>query len=294
MRIIHVARHGGHDNDDEGAISYALEQLGHSVVRLSESCSLEDVDSLDADFILCHKWENLPLVSKTRHPVACWYFDLLFGDGDPRLRMHLRRAWAGPMASVCTLMCCTDGDWVSQDRTGKLRVLRQGADERKIGPGTSGRVRHKMVFTGVILGLRRRQFVKEVSGRYPLHVVGGRGYYDRVHGRDLADLLATYDIAVAPDSPVTDRYWSNRVYLTLGFGGFLLHPYAADLTKDYEPGSELVMYRNMDEFFELADYYLEHEDERRRIANAGYARTVSNHLYRHRCAELVKMMEERL
>ena len=47
----------------------------------------------------------------------------------------------------------------------------------------------------------------------------------------------------------------------------------------FEPGKEIVGYRSIDEAIELIRYYLEHDDERRRIAAAGFRRAVDNYRY---------------
>lgn len=293
MRITYIARHGGHDNDDEGAIGYALEQLGHTVTRLPESCSAEDVRAVPRDFILFHKWENMTVMERLKDlPMAFWYFDLLVGDGDPRLRMPMRRNWASVATSLCIAGFCTDGDWVALDRTNKLYCLRQGADERKVGPGVPGSFRPPVLFTGVLLGQERRAHLSRIVGLYHTHILGGQGYKDRIHGRELADMIASSSVVLAPVSPITDRYWSNRVYLTLGFQGFLIHRWARELAKQFAEGEEIVYYHSVQESIDLIDYYLPRVEERARIAKNGYERVVKSHLYRHRCEELIRVMED--
>lgn len=294
MRITYIARHGGHDNDDEGAIAYALEQLGHDVRKIPETCSVEEVNECPCDFVLFHKWERYSVMEQVKWPMAFWYFDLLTGDGDPRLKLHERRHWVHVATSRVVAGFCTDGDWVALDRTGKLVCLRQGADERKVGLGVPGATRYPLLFTGIVLGDERREHLARLRTRYPLRIVGAMGYKGRVHGRELADLIASSDIVFSPISPVTDRYWSNRVYLTLGFGGFLVHRYARDLTDDYAGGKEIVYYETVESSFDVIDYYLARPDERAEIAQAGYQRTINDHLYRHRVAKLIRVMEERL
>ena len=57
MRIAYVARHGGHGNDDEGAVAYALTQLGHEVILVHEADALVAPSLIpEADFLLFHKW----------------------------------------------------------------------------------------------------------------------------------------------------------------------------------------------------------------------------------------------
>lgn len=50
----------------------------------------------------------------------------------------------------------------------------------------------------------------------------------------------------------------------------------------YEPGKEMVLFSTKDELRELIAYYLEHEDERKAIAQAGYERTLLEHTWFHR------------
>ena len=123
MRIVYIARHGGHDNDDEGAIGFALEQLGHQVIRLPETCKASLINAQSCDFVLSHKWEDFSQASQVKHPLVFWYFDLLCGDAAPQLRIRSRRRWIHTMTKLCAVGFCTDGDWVSLDRTGKLHCL---------------------------------------------------------------------------------------------------------------------------------------------------------------------------
>ena len=52
----------------------------------------------------------------------------------------------------------------------------------------------------------------------------------------------------------------------------MVAPYTDDIASMFEDGKEVVLYRDEQEFVEKIQYYLEHEDERMRIANAGYER----------------------
>ncbi len=126
-------------------------------------------------------------------------------------------------------------------------------------------------------------------------VLGEHGIRSRVHGRELADRIASARIIVAPDGPQTDRYWSNRVYLTLGFAGFLLHPYCEELAGQYRDGVDLLFYRSREECDALIGKWLEAEPYQRwAVSEAGYERTVKMHLYRHRCEKLIEVVKERL
>lgn len=53
------------------------------------------------------------------------------------------------------------------------------------------------------------------------------------------------------------------------------------LNEIYEIGKEVVVYRTIDEAIEKIKYYLEHDEERKRIAEAGYNRAKNDYLLEH-------------
>lgn len=295
MKILYLAKHGkiGNTNDDEGAITYALEQLGHEVEVMQE----RGVPTIDrwpaADFLLFHHWYDLKSIQKIRIPKVFWYFDLVeFPDNTLKRRNHTRASWMRHTIPLIDLGFCTDGDWVTQDKSGKLVRLMQGADSRVTGPGTHPRETPPILFAGTHRtgGTARSSFVQEMSGRYgsDFNVVR------RVHGRNLANLIAGTSIVVAPDSPITDNYYSNRIYITLGFEGFILHPYSESLAEHYVTDVEIALYKNREDLYCKIGYYLGQPHQRTQIAHAGYLRTMENHTYKHRCAELIRIVQERL
>jgi hypothetical protein len=294
VRVLYIGRFEAAGNDDENAVAHALETLGHEVVRLHEAKGRFAPRFLPADFVLFNKWNDPDTLGRLRVPKVFWWWDLVdFPDPLLRTRCLARVQWMERTTPLVDLGFLSDGDWVSRDRTGKLVRLTQGADARVAGKGNpdSGPP-VPVLFTGIRAGGRARlSFVDDLRARYGdafRHVERG------VHGRALADLIARAQVVVAPDGPVTDGYASNRVYLTLGFGGFLLHPYSAGLTGQYEGGKELVYYRSRGELFDLIDYYLDRPAERKAIADAGLARTLAEHTYTERCRRLIEVVKERL
>jgi hypothetical protein len=299
MHVIYVANHRPHDNLDEEAIAWSLMKLGHTVTPIREDgAKFVGVDKLDADFLLFHKWEDYDVMAKVRIPMVGWYFDLISNRDDPTLarRMDVRRKWFSKVLPHCKLMFFTDGDWVDADTTGKLRFLPQGCDERVAGFGKapkSDRGRPPILFTGMVNhGRKRTEHIERLQARYGnmFEVFGDRfGPNYRVHGRCLADLMADR-IVIAPDGPGTDRYWSNRVWLTLSLGGFLLHPYCSGL-KAYYTEEQLVTYHDRDQLEALIDHNLQHPEARVEAVRKGYDRTLKEHTYKQRCKELVNTVK---
>jgi hypothetical protein len=311
MKILFVAKHDSGDNDDENAVTHALEALGHDVDRVHElrkhrtiwqTAVLEQATHM-YDFCLFFKWGTVSEIAALQCPSVFWFFDMVRPvDGDPTLsaRSEHRIGWMRDVLALpkVRLGFCTDGDWVDADLhgSGKLRWLMQGADERTLGFGTPipNYDGPEILFTGMINhGQKRARHIGELQDRYGgrFGVLGAGGPQRRVHGRSLADVFASTKIVVAPDGPNTDRYWSNRVYLTTGLGGLLLHPYCERLTIHYSP-NELMCYLDRDELNWLIDKLLEQPDERRVWAINGYEACRTRNLYRHRCEQLIKEVEK--
>lgn len=72
------------------------------------------------------------------------------------------------------------------------------------------------------------------------------------------------------------HYFSNRTWLTLGCGGFLLTNYVPGLEDIFKKGVHLEWYKTHEECLDLIGYYLKHENERKRIAITGYEFVHSN------------------
>lgn len=295
MRVLYVAKHDQkHSNDDEGAITDALTKLGHDVQCVREKLG-SSAYKVDADLCLFHHWTDFVSLERIKCPKVFWCFDLIqYQDPTIAYRCSIRMAWIRKATSIADLGFCTDGDWVERDNTKKLYWLMQGADQRFIGRLSSFKTlqpNSELLFTGVARGGQQRQsFVNEM-----VRIYGGRfnQYSGGKHGTELAGLIAGAKIVLAPDGPVTNHYWSNRVYLTLGYGGFLLHPYCSGLWKHYDD-TELAYYRSRAELHELIIYFLDRQDVALKRAAAGLARTIKDHTYVNRCAELMQIVKERL
>jgi glycosyltransferase involved in cell wall biosynthesis len=84
-----------------------------------------------------------------------------------------------------------------------------------------------------------------------------------------------------------------RTFEAMACGALLLNEAAVPgLDELFEDGRHFVSYRNCQELLENIDYYLEHEEERSAIAEAGRAEVISRHSYRHRAQELLRVVAE--
>ncbi len=277
MKIAYVANHGNRGSDDtEGHIRHSLEKLGHEVRLIQQTGSPAGCGG--ADLLLFHHWTNVNpgFFAKLDMPKVGWYFDKVWNGRDK---------WIREIAPQCAKFFLTDGTFAAGAGIAQLSVLRQGIGDRDMRPGENLPHRYpaSVAFTGSAYG-ERAAWAEGLKKRYGY---GFRVYQD-VFNRDLYDLCASVPIMVAPPHPADDHYWSNRIYLVMGSGGFMVHPRLAGLADEFEEGVHYAAYGSEDELYWTADYYLKHPDERRKIAAAGTARMRERFTFTHRCQELLK------
>lgn len=84
---------------------------------------------------------------------------------------------------------------------------------------------------------------------------------------------------------------SLRVLDVLACGGFLLTNYQRETAEYFENGRELVMYTDFQDLYQKISYYLEHEEERKAIAHAGYVKVREMFTYRIGVRTITEVLE---
>ena len=79
-----------------------------------------------------------------------------------------------------------------------------------------------------------------------------------------------------------------RVLDILACGGFLLSNAQPEVCEYFEDRKELVVFHSMDELIEYTGYYLEHEDERKKISSEGLLKVKKAFRYEDRLKEMFK------
>jgi spore maturation protein CgeB len=87
------------------------------------------------------------------------------------------------------------------------------------------------------------------------------------------------------------RQIKGRTFEVPACGGFLLTGDADNLRDYYIDGKEIVIFKDKNDMVEKCKYYLMHDDERCRIAEAGFQRTIKEHTYERRFKEIFQAME---
>lgn len=134
-----------------------------------------------------------------------------------------------------------------------------------------------------------------------LHIWGTDGWLntslkDCFHGRSMGD--QRFDI-YGHSKIVIDINWdvmpaeglSNRPFEVTGSGAcFFVDLVREDIKRCYEEGKEFVSFKNEQDLRQKIRYYLEHGEEREKIARAGYNKTVAEHTYINRVKQLLDVV----
>jgi spore maturation protein CgeB len=189
----------------------------------------------------------------------------------------------------------------------RSEYFRIGFDPRVLSRLHSGGPREDAVFVGS-LGRgqhdRGNTILEQAAHRVPI-AFWGRGseewpagsaiaasFRGEAWGLDMLRVLARARIALNRHIDVAEGFANNmRLYEATGVGALLLTDEGRNLGELFEPGREVVTYRDADDLAEKMRHYLEHEEERVAIARAGQERTLREHTYAERMRELVQILE---
>jgi spore maturation protein CgeB len=98
--------------------------------------------------------------------------------------------------------------------------------------------------------------------------------------------LGAYARGRRPDTAPRPSQIKGRTFEVPGSGGFLLADRVAHLERYFDIGHEIAAFSSTDDLIEQLRFWLEHPEERRAVAEAGYRRVRAEHTYDQRFAEI--------
>lgn len=286
LKIIYLANFNNiGSNFIEEDIQSALEKLGHQVIPVHEK-DYKKIQNIKADMLLFHKggvgkYINLEEFIFLLNHITCkkvmWYFD-------PIKLIARREEEIETISQYIDYGFLVDDTWRRRHKFNNLYSLKEG-----IGTVYKGKEREEfkcdIAFAGNIYG-KREEFITVLKQHY-----GDKfKVFDNVFGQDLADLCVSSKIIVAPDFPTNEFYWSSRFYLTLGLGGFLIHPDCYGLKPEFIEGTHFAGYKGMNELIMTIDYFLEHEEERIKIKNQGQEKCLEVATFENRLETMLEIV----
>jgi GT2 family glycosyltransferase/tetratricopeptide (TPR) repeat protein len=147
--------------------------------------------------------------------------------------------------------------------------------------------RFDVCFVGNVFPGPRAELVELLQQHYPNHFVGQRYFVEMAE--TYAGSRIVFNRSLRDDI-------NMRVFEALASGSLLLTNALPGSGQEelFQDGVHLATYQDAEELLCLVRYYLEHEEERERIAAAGKAEVLGRHTYRHRIAAVLEQVERRL
>lgn len=299
----------------------SLEALGHQVVPLQEgSVNALQVwqEAINSDMFVwvhTHGWKTstvgkfsmesvLKDIKKDGIPSVTYHLDLWFGlDREKDLQTD------SVYKDIEYFFTCDKqmAEWFNRETNVKGRYLPAGVFQDEMNnPPKEREYKYDVAFVGS-KGYHPEwpyrpkliNWLKQTYGDRFVHV-GGDGEIGTTRGEELNKLYAETKVVVGDtlclnfDYP---HYWSDRLYETIGRGGFLIFPYIKGLEEEYtvdnSKGSndsfELVTYKynDFEGLKESIDMFIELDSEREAIRQNGFKRTVKDHTYLSRWRTII-------
>lgn len=112
------------------------------------------------------------------------------------------------------------------------------------------------------------------------------------YGQELAIVFAGSKINLNISLKGIEGGTPKRIMDVCGAGGFMLSNYCEETAELFVEDKEIVMFRSPEELVEKAAFYLEHEDLRKQIAEAGQRRVLQDYTYEKQLRQLMEWVEQ--
>jgi hypothetical protein len=273
---------------DETHLAREMENLGHTVIRVPRDEWREHVldgkpyknvpENLESDVNIICKWHHFydgmfarKLREKSGAPVFYWVWDYMLGSDGKPLDWHYKMITASDLYLGNDIM-----RYPSDVPRQKLYYFPFDVSDKQFD-----RVRLPKKYDTVFFGSHipqgdRVEWLTEINKTHPIKIFSWNPEKWEGFDAEPATYGSNFVLEVAQSKIIlgfnvndhTWGYWSNRVGKTLTVGGFLLQRYVPGMELFLRDGAEY--FSSIKEANEKISYYLEHDEEREKIANRGY------------------------
>jgi hypothetical protein len=151
---------------------------------------------------------------------------------------------------------------------------------------------------------QRIALLEAVAGRYDLKLWGNRPqalpassplhrcFQSEVWGADMYQVLRRSRITLNSHIDLAGREAGNmRLFEATGVGAFLLTDFKDNLHTLFAPDKEVAVWRSIEDCLDVIGRIIGDDNGRAAVARAGHVRTIAQHTYRHRAAEILGFVE---
>jgi hypothetical protein len=299
----------------ENQIAITLEKMNYGVIRLQEN----KINIFDVIFViyLFHK-KNIHFVLYTRtwkingNVIKLWKY--LKYNNIPTVSYHLdlyvgisrEKSIEDDPFWKTEYVFSVDGDKNSIKLFKKIKInyyyLNAGIfyDHCYLSNITTG-YKYDIIFVGStnyhIEWTYRKKLLNFLSDIYgsKFNVFGGT---NTIRGDDLNKLYMSSKIVIGDTLCMNfnhEYYWSDRVYETIGRGGFIIHPYIKGLDDEFINYVDIVFYKydDLEQLKYLIDYYLVNSVEREKIRYNGFNKVKEKYTYNNRMTHIIDILSKK-
>ncbi len=139
-----------------------------------------------------------------------------------------------------------------------------------------------------------------LSNGFPKSSKPSKYFLDKIAGEplfgiDMFNLISTFKIGLNYHANIAGDYAANmRMFEVTGVGTCLLTDNKSNITKFFNPDTEIVTYNNIDECIEKMNGLTNNPAATKQIAEAGQRRTIKDHNFKIRAEQLNEIILERL
>ena len=143
--------------------------------------------------------------------------------------------------------------------------------------------------------LDREQYINELKKRNISVYVFGRGWErgEHIPFEEMLDIFGASKINLNFSKVLRNqKQIKGRIFEVCLAGGFLLTEYVPSIENYFEIDKEIVCFHNAEEMLDKVIYYLNHDEERRAIAQAGWKRATGQYTCFHMLSRVFDEIEK--
>lgn len=213
--------------------------------------------------------------------IIFWTFDYM---RDPS------NTWYWPLAPIADICFQTDGvdhdGWYEDNKVNRVELHQAASPQhdlpRDVTQEDLEKWNYDVVFMGSLYTPRRERLHKALEDLGVNYKHFGAPEPE-LWGSDFSKACFFSKIIIGDNYINTvPGYWSDRSYLTLGCGAFLITAHVPFIERSFAIGKHLVTYETIDDIKKFVEYYLPRESARKLIALEGYKYVRKHHTYDNR------------
>jgi spore maturation protein CgeB len=240
-----------------------------------------------------NQFKHIYDLKKSDAVMALWYFDACNPNSNygGSAEKHAR---IKSVIEYLDFLFTTDHTHPWENDAKNYYHLLQGVDETEFQKEQYYKNKiHQVVYAGGLGGIfnYRDLEINEIKKKFTTDIYSQR-IGRRIYGDSMVAAYHGANVAYVPDPPpgLSNRYWSNRIYIATATGTPCVVGYAEKLGEHFKDNEEVLYFKNNNELIEKIEYLVNNDIIAERIGKAGRKRTLQDHTYMKRAEKMIKII----